>query len=83
MVNYQFRNVLNIKDLIEKRYSFPLISQKSGLHPYVVRKTYYQAQNFSLDNLKKIYQKIFQTDIDVKTGKTGAEDALDMVVMEI
>lgn len=83
MVNYQFRNVLSVKDLIEKRYPFAVVASKSGLHPYVAKKSYFQAQNFSLDNLKGIYQKIFQADLDVKTGKFGAEDALDMIVAEI
>lgn len=83
MINYQFRNVLNIKDLMEKRYPFNLIASKSGLHPYVVKKTYFQAQSFSSDGLKKIYQKIFQTDLDSKTGRLGAEEALDMLIAEI
>lgn len=83
MINYQFRNVLNIRDLMEKRYPFSSISQKSGLHPYVVKKSYFQAQSFSIGNLKDIYQKIFQADLDAKTGKAGAEEALDMLIMEI
>jgi len=83
MINYQFRNVLNIKDLMEKRYPFNLIASKSGLHPYVARKSYFQAQSFSTDGLKKIYQKIFETDLDSKTGKIGAEEAIDMFIAEI
>lgn len=83
MINYQFRNVLNIRDLIEKRYPFNTIASKSGLHPYVAKKTYFQAQNFSIDSLKKIYQKIFQADLDAKTGKAGPEEALDMFISEI
>jgi len=83
MINYQFRNVLNIKDLMEKRYPFNVIASKSGLHPYVVKKTYFQAQSFSAEGLKKIYQKIFQTDLDSKTGRIGAEEAIDMFIAEI
>ncbi|MCX6759899.1 MAG: DNA polymerase III subunit delta [Candidatus Nealsonbacteria bacterium] len=83
MINYQFRNVLSIKDLMEKKYPFNLIASKSGLHPYVVKKSYFQAQSFSSDGLKKIYQKIFQADLDSKTGRIGAEEAIDMFIAEI
>lgn len=83
MVNYQFRNVLNVKDLADRRCPFDLIIKKSGLHPYVVKKSYLQAQSFTADSLKKIYHKIFQTDLDVKTGRLKAEEALDIIVSEI
>ncbi len=49
----------------------------------MVKKTYFQAQNFSLNGLKKIYNKIFQTDLDIKTGRAGPEEAIDIMVSEI
>lgn len=83
MIGYQFKNLLIIKDLIEKRNPYDLIVHKSGLHPYVVKKNYYAAQKFSFSELKKIYQKIFLIDVDVKTGKKEAGLALDLLIAEI
>jgi len=83
MINYQFRNLLVIKDLIEKHNPYNLILKKSGLHPFVVKKSYYQSQEFTLQELKKIYQKIFQVDLDIKTGKVEPETALDLLIAEI
>jgi len=83
MINYQFRNLLVIKDLIEKHNPYNLILKKSGLHPFVVKKSYYQSQKFTLQELKKIYQKIFQADLDIKTGKVEPETALDLLIAEI
>lgn len=83
MINYQFRNLLIIKDLIERNTPFPAIAKKSGLHPFVVKKTYYSAQQFSFLELKKIYQKIFQIDLEIKTGKVEPATALDLLISEI
>lgn len=83
MINYQFRNLLIIKDFIEKHKPYNLILKKSGLHPFVVKKSYYQSQKFSFQELKKIYQKIFQVDIDIKTGRVEPEIALDLLIAEI
>jgi len=57
MINYQFRNLLIVKDLIEKSKSYDVILKKSGLHPFVVKKTYYQSQKFTFQELKKSIRK--------------------------
>jgi DNA polymerase III delta subunit len=81
MINYQFRNLLIIKDFIEKNVPYASIAKRSGLHPFVIRKSHYQCQQFSLIELKKIYLKIFQADLDVKTGKTNPEAALEGIML--
>ncbi|MFH1656727.1 MAG: DNA polymerase III subunit delta [Candidatus Nealsonbacteria bacterium] len=83
MINFQFRNLLIIKDLIEKYNPYNVIVKKSKLHPFVVRKSYSQSQQFTLSELKKIYQKIFQVDIDIKTGRVLPETGLDLLVAEL
>lgn len=83
MINFQFRNLIIIKDLIEKNTPYYKIIGKSKLHPFVVRKSYQQAQNFTLQKLKKIYLKIFETDFRIKTGKIEPEAALDMLIAGI
>ena len=83
MIAYQFRNLLIIKEMIDNGLSYETIQKKSGLNPFVVRKTYYLCNQFSYLELKKIYQKIFQVDSNIKTGKIDAETALDLLVAEI
>ncbi|MBU3934669.1 DNA polymerase III subunit delta [Patescibacteria group bacterium] len=83
MVGYQFRNLLIVRDLMERNNPYQLIIKKSGLHPFVVNKTYSQARQFSLSELKKIYQKIFQVDLDAKTGKIDQTMALDLLIAGI
>jgi DNA polymerase III subunit delta len=83
MINFQLRNLLLVKDLMEKKFPYFEIAKRSGLHPFVVRKTYAQAEKFTFSQLKKIYQKIFQVDLSIKTGKIEPETALDLLISGI
>lgn len=83
MVNFQFRNILSVKDLIEKNVPYYSISKKTGLHPFVAKKSFEQAGKFTFQELKKIYWKIFQADLDIKTGRINPETALDLLIAEI
>jgi DNA polymerase-3 subunit delta len=83
MINFQFRNLLIIRDLIEKERPYYTFQKTTGLHPFVIKKSYNQAQKFSLQELKKIYQKIFQVDLNIKTGKLDPQTALDLFIAEI
>jgi len=81
MINFQFRNLLIIKDLINRPYNE--IVKKSGLHPFIVKKSYYIVQKFTFQELKDIYQKIFKIDTQIKTGKVEPATALDLLIVEI
>jgi len=83
MISLQFRNILIIKDLIERKYTYNDIIKKTKLHPFVVQKNYYQAKKFNIQELKKIYQKIFETDLNIKTGKINPDIGLDLLIAEI
>ena len=83
MVAYQFKNLLIIKQLQDAKKPYEALVKKSGLHPFVVKKSYYMCSQFSMAELKKIYQKIFQVDSGIKTGKIEPETALDLLVAEI
>jgi DNA polymerase-3 subunit delta len=79
MINFQFRNLLMLKS----RNQSDGLTKDLGMHPYTVMKAARQSEKFSLDELKKIYQKIFQADLDIKTGKIEPETALDLLIAEI
>ncbi len=83
MINYQFRNLLIIKDLINRATPYYAIVKKSKLHPFVIKKSYYSAQRFDFQELKNIYNKIFKLDMKIKTGKVEPATALDLLVAEI
>jgi DNA polymerase-3 subunit delta len=84
MLVYQLRNMLKIADLKEN-FGYPEreISRVSDMHPFVVRKTLNQIRNFSFAKLTKLYQKLSQLDVMMKTGKIEAELALDKFIGEL
>lgn len=53
MFVYQMRTLLKLRDLIDKGTPFYNLAKKSGLHPFVVKKSSEQLRNFGLDQLKK------------------------------
>jgi len=83
MIIYQFRNLLIIKELQDAGKPYGTIIKTSGLHPFVAQKTCTLCGHFSMDKLKKIYQKIFQIDADIKVGKIEPELSLDLLIAEI
>ncbi len=83
MINFQFRNLLTIKDLLEKGRPYYSLPKLTSLHPFIIKKSYSQTSKFTLSELKKIYQKIFQVDIDIKRGRLEPSAALDLLIAEI
>lgn len=83
MINYQFRNLVLIKDLVERKTQYPQISKIANLHPFVVKKAWEACRLFSLAELKKIYRNIFQADLNAKTGRVEPGIALDLLLASI
>jgi len=83
MIVYQFRNLLIVKDLVERSRN-PLsrwdIAKKAGMHPYVAQKTLFQAKNFTIEKLKKIYAILLDFDVAIKTGKIEGKVALVLII---
>jgi DNA polymerase-3 subunit delta len=74
MIASQIRNILSVKSGG---------AGQLGMHPFVFRKTTYQAKNFSLEELKNIYSRITQLDSEIKVGKIDQSIALDVLISEI
>lgn len=83
MINYQFRNLIVVKDESEKGIDNSKLARITGINPYVLAKALALSRSFSLADLKRIYKKIFQIDLDVKTGKLDAAAGLDLLIAEI
>lgn len=84
MFVYQFRNLLRISALQENKiFNEFEIAKITKLHPYVVKKSFSQARNFGLHNLKVIYKNLGEIDTNIKTGKLDAKLALDKFIVEL
>jgi len=78
MIAFQFRNLLIVKEFLEKGRSLDDI----GLHPYALKKAKIQANNFTNKQLREIYGKLLETDINIKTGNLKPHVALDLLISE-
>ncbi|MBI2098234.1 MAG: DNA polymerase III subunit delta [Candidatus Wildermuthbacteria bacterium] len=79
MLQYQFRTLLQIRDMAERKLSYGAMLQKTKLHPYVLKKGMQIAQNFSLSELKSIYEKLFILEKQLKTGKGEPSGVFDLL----
>jgi len=75
MIAYQFKNMLIVKTAGDYR--------KTSLNPFVARKSFYQSEKFSFEDLKRIYNKILEIDSGIKTGKIDENIAIETLILEI
>jgi DNA polymerase-3 subunit delta len=83
MIVRQFRLLLQMKDLAARGMTVDAARERLKLHPFVADKTWKQALNFTLPQLEAIYQKLLDTDIAIKTGRSEPVVALDVLIVEL
>ena len=83
MLVYQFRNILQIRDMTERKLSYDTMLRRTKLHPYVLKKGLRVAQNFSLQELKILYKKLFVLDTNLKIGKVEPVGVFDLFIARL
>ncbi len=81
MIRFQFKNILAAKDL--GGGNIDRLMKEAGISFFPAKKAVMLSKEFSLEELKKIYLKLFQIDFDIKTGKIDQISALDLFIAEI
>ena len=69
LIGRQFNLLLQVKELRKKGYSAQVISEKTGLHGFVVGKYAKQAERFKTRELREALEACVEADEGVKTGK--------------
>ena len=77
----QFNQMLQVKDLREQGYDSGAIAQKSGLAPFIVKRSLSQAGRFSVEKLRGIVEDCVKAEEDVKTGRLGDRLAVEMLIV--
>ena len=88
MILWQIRNLVKVKTLSQSLNKIQIqrkdrMAKKLKLHPYVVEKTLKESLKFTMEELKKIYQKILEVDYKMKTGKIKPKTAINLFIAEI
>lgn len=76
MVMYQFRNMLIVKDFADRNIPSAQIAQKSGMHPFVVKKMLSATSRLPLETIKRLYQEVLDLEQGTKQGRRDLEDGL-------
>ncbi len=82
MIEYQFRNLIMARDMIDNQIPQHLFAEKGGMHPFVARKSSFQARAFSREKLEKSYALLFKIDLKVKTGQLDPVIAIHIFLSE-
>ena len=80
MFAFAFRNLLIVKELLEKKFNLSNIKEKTKLHPFLLQKVIQQAKVFEFEELKKIYLKLIDLDYAIKTGRIDEKNGLEIFV---
>jgi DNA polymerase III subunit delta len=83
MIVRQFRLLVQVKDLAARGKTLDAAREQLKLHPFVAEKTWKQALNFSMEQLVAIYQRLLDTDVAIKTGRSEPIVALDVLMVEL
>jgi DNA polymerase-3 subunit delta len=79
----QFRLIIQVKSLVMQEMHAPAIAQRLNMHSFVAGKIYQQSKQFTLEQLKQIYQRLLEMDVQVKTGQEDMTTALYLLVAGI
>lgn len=83
MLANQYRNLLAVKDMTARGFSGQEIASRLGINPYYARKCTEQGRKYAYRQLLKSLDILLVADIDGKSGKAEADDALELAILRI
>ena len=78
-----FRLVLQAREVVENGGNDSTVAKTLGIHPFRAQKITAQARTLSLAALERIYLRLQQLDIEIKTGQIIPDLALETLVLEL
>lgn len=82
LMERQFNQLLQIRQLLEKRYSNQQIGEKVGLKPFIVGKLAATAKRFPMPVLKKALEACVETEYGVKSGQITDKMGVELLIVE-
>jgi DNA polymerase-3 subunit delta len=83
MLARQIRLDILAREMVNARKTKSDIQLKLGLADFALQKTLEQAQNYTMEQLQRFYEKLLEADISIKTGKYSEDLALNILVIEL
>ncbi|MDO4432802.1 MAG: DNA polymerase III subunit delta [Aerococcaceae bacterium] len=79
----QFRLFIQVKLLAEKGFMEGDIAKQLGVHPYRVKLAGQEIRRYSLKLLAQFYEKLIETDVQLKTGVGVRETHFDLLLIQL
>jgi len=83
MVTRHFRQLWKVRELLEGRTPAQEIGKIAGINPYFLQGIVAQARNYSLVELRMVFERIFHIDGALKTGGGKAPVLLEKFLMDV
>lgn len=83
MITRQFRLLIQVKELAPKLGTHQAIARELKQNPYPIKKILAQSKNFEFAQLHRIYHKLLDADVEIKTGLMEPTLALDTLIADI
>ena len=83
VIVYQFRQLLIVRDLLERGSDYYQIRRAAGVPPFVFGQIYAQAEQSDRQQLADIYQQLFRLDYQIKTGRIDFRTGFDLFIARI
>jgi DNA polymerase III subunit delta len=83
MLTRHFRQLWRVKELCEKKVSTQDISRATGINPYFIKGIVEQARNYRLTEFRAIFERLFATDLALKTSGGKPVNLMECLVMDI
>jgi len=78
-----FEIILSVKEMKEEGKSFSEMKDTLGIHEFRIKKSAGFAEKYTLAHLRKILQKAYEIDKNIKTGLLESSLALELFIAEI
>lgn len=81
MITYQFRKLILTRALLDEGESKQKIAKEAGIPYFNLDSTIATANKYNMQKLKKIYGKLLDAEISIKTGRIDPATLLDLLVL--
>lgn len=82
-ITNRFRTMVMIKELADQRLPDLAIAKQTGLQDWSVRNTRPLVRNFTLEQLKQVYERLLATDITLKRSPLDEKLTLELLILDI
>jgi DNA polymerase III subunit delta len=83
MLTRHFRQLWKVRELCDRKVPPQEIGKAAGINPYFLKGILEQARNYRVAELKGIFERLFETDLALKTSGGKPVNLMECLVMDI